>query len=156
MTYNKSEIMRSAWKTFKTVQASQIRKTKPYFDSEAEVMEQVALNMKPFSYYLKEAWGKAKSDAKIEALRQAKRLTTTVYARELAAGDVIEVTYGLGVGVTANRKIASIEKSSSNSAWEILVRYEEEKDMRNLRNYPNADKISLFKPNDVVFKVKAA
>ena len=146
--YNRSEIFKTAWTTFKNVQNSQIRKIKPYCSDETELMELVRENMKPFSYYLKESWSKAKWDAKVKA---AEPITTGwVQASELKVGDVVEIEYGLGVGFTAKLEIASISKASGNTAWEIAIRYAE-----GIKNFPGADIVNCLKPNDLVRRVAA-
>ena len=111
--YNLSEIFKNAWTTFRNVQASQIRKIKPYCSDEAKLMELVRDNMKPFSYYLKESWEKAKSEARYKAYQVERKLFEAVKASELKAGDVVDVEYGIGPGFTEKREIASISDAAA-------------------------------------------
>ena len=154
MTYNKSEIMKAAWKTFKTVQASQIKKIKPYFDSDVEVMEQVALSMKPFSHYLRESWEKAKSDARYKAHQEERRRFEAVKASELKAGDTIRIDVsrpGSAMDMKV-RKIAAISEATHRSMWGIATVQAE-----GIRiTFTDDGHSSVLKLDDYVGRLKAA
>ena len=154
MTYNRSEIFKAAWKTFKTVQASQIRKIRPYFDSDAEVMEEVARNMEPFSHYLKESWEKAKSEARRRAYQEEARRFEAVKASELKAGDTIRIDVnhpGSAVDMKV-RKIAAISEATHRSMWGIATVQAE-----GLRiAFIDGGHSSVLKLDDYVGRLKAA
>ena len=151
MTYNRSEIMKAAWRTYTNVRNHWIRRLKSLSGDGAVDMEVLRENAKPFSLCLKESWKKAKDEAEAAAYREERKLFEAVYASELKASDVVDVEYGIGPGFTAKREIASISEASNSTAWEIAVRY-----LEGIKNFPGADTVNCFKPNDIVRRLKAA
>jgi len=90
MTYNKSEIMKAAWNTFRSKQSAKLRKN---------------ANINTFADALRFEWSIAKS-----RVAHAARIASGLgwyNASELSTGDTIVVDT-VGVGITAKKVIATI------------------------------------------------
>ena len=91
--YNKSEIMKAAWSTYRATDKGSIKFRK-------------AAGIDTFAAALRWEWSKAKS-----AVAHAARLATGIghyNVAELNIGDTIEVPTALGVGFTTNKVIVAI------------------------------------------------
>ncbi|MCL2188455.1 MAG: hypothetical protein FWC16_00650 [Defluviitaleaceae bacterium] len=110
--YNKSEIMKAAWNTFRanTTVAKRTRKLN---------------NITTFAAALRCAWATAKAFAAPKA--DLTRTIGYVAARNLNVGDTIEVGTGLGYGFTAQKQITAIEQGDGQATGWLAIRFNDNK-----------------------------
>ena len=94
MTYNKSEILKAAWNTYRAT-------------TKGAIKYRAAMGINTFADALRNEWSLAKG-----RVAHAARIASGIgyyNVDELNTGDTIEVTTVLGVGFTATKVIAAIE-----------------------------------------------